>query len=197
MMGNEMMDDLIAVLGTKLELTAEDIADVFWLTHLQQQSFEAGDETEPHDSDDRSDRESGSRETSPNDTSSSDTGSSNLVSDSTAATSGGVNQSRQSAPEVGVVARQPHSQPAAQANNQSIKVPNAPSIRDPLALMKALRPLICRVPSGINVVLDEAATATKIAEEKIWIPATKPVLELWLELALVVDESTSKIKIST
>jgi tetratricopeptide (TPR) repeat protein/GTPase SAR1 family protein len=76
--------------------------------------------------------------------------------------------------------------------NLAIRLPDARSLPEPLALARALRPLFLRVPSA-NLVLDEAATIDRIAEEQLWTAVLKPDLEPWLELALVVDESPSML----
>lgn len=73
----------------------------------------------------------------------------------------------------------------------SFKAPNAPSLRQPLTLARALKPLMRRVPAGTNLVLDEAATSQRIADEGLWLPVLRPTLESWLDLELVVDESIS------
>ena len=74
---------------------------------------------------------------------------------------------------------------------QPIKVPDTASLRSPLALSRALRPLIRQVPTGAMQALDEAATVKRIAEEQIWIPVTQPKLEPWLDVVIVVDENPS------
>jgi formylglycine-generating enzyme required for sulfatase activity len=71
------------------------------------------------------------------------------------------------------------------------KAPSAPALREPLKLARALRALMLKLPSSTETVLDEVATAQRIAEEKICIPVLKPTLEPWWEVALVVDESPS------
>ena len=71
------------------------------------------------------------------------------------------------------------------------KVPDTPSIREQLDLARALRPIMRRIPSGSSLVLDEAATTQRIADEGIWLPVIKPTLEPWLDLELVVDEGIS------
>ena len=48
-----------------------------------------------------------------------------------------------------------------------------------------------RIASGRKVILDEIATAKRIAEHKIYLPIVKPETEPWLDLALVIDESQS------
>ncbi|MEH2358993.1 SAV_2336 N-terminal domain-related protein [Nostoc sp.] len=78
------------------------------------------------------------------------------------------------------------------SRNMPIRLPDARSLQEPLTIARALRPLFRCVPS-INMVLDEAATIERIAEEQLWTPVLKPDLEPWLELALVVDESKSML----
>ncbi|MCA6622975.1 MAG: hypothetical protein IM542_10470, partial [Pseudanabaena sp. M165S2SP1A06QC] len=73
----------------------------------------------------------------------------------------------------------------------SFKVPDAPSLREPLTLARALRPLMRRIPSGTTLVLDEAATTQQIADRGLWLPVLKPTLEPWLDLDLVIDEAIS------
>ena len=65
----------------------------------------------------------------------------------------------------------------------TFKTPSAPSLQEPLQLGKALRPLMRRVQSRTETVLDEVATAERIAEEKILVPVLKPALERWFDLA--------------
>ncbi|QDL11030.1 hypothetical protein DP113_26730 [Brasilonema octagenarum UFV-E1] len=72
-----------------------------------------------------------------------------------------------------------------------IKVPAAVALRNSLALGRALRPLMRKIPSPIENILDEEATVYRIAQEKIWVPVLKPAPERWLELALVVEQSSS------
>ncbi|MFN8440844.1 MAG: SAV_2336 N-terminal domain-related protein [Caldilineaceae bacterium] len=69
----------------------------------------------------------------------------------------------------------------------------------PLELGRSLRPLNRRTPSHTQTTIDEIATAEQIADNiaifgaraGFWAPVVKPVPERWLELALVVDESSS------
>ncbi|MBD2492361.1 SAV_2336 N-terminal domain-related protein [Aulosira sp. FACHB-615] len=72
-----------------------------------------------------------------------------------------------------------------------IKVPAAQALRNQLEIARALRPLKRRVPSKREFVLDEAATAERIAKEKLLLPVMRPAPERWLELALIIDESAS------
>ncbi len=72
-----------------------------------------------------------------------------------------------------------------------IKVPAAVALRNSLANGRSLRPLMRKVPSPTENILDEEATVCRIAEEKIWIPVLKPAPQRWLELALVIEQSSS------
>ncbi|WP_416350920.1 SAV_2336 N-terminal domain-related protein [Rivularia sp. UHCC 0363] len=71
------------------------------------------------------------------------------------------------------------------------RAPAAPALPNKLAIARALRPLMRKIPSRISVVLDEEATAVQIAEKQIWTPVLCPAPERWLELAIVVEESAS------
>jgi hypothetical protein len=68
-----------------------------------------------------------------------------------------------------------------------IRVPAAPALGDQLGLSRALRLLKRKRPSRHVLDLDEEATATRIAEGRLWIPAMRPAPARWLELAVVVD----------
>ncbi len=47
------------------------------------------------------------------------------------------------------------------------------------------------VPSFHRIVLDEAATAQQITQTDIWMPVLQPVSVPWLEVAVVVERSSS------
>jgi len=92
----------------------------------------------------------------------------------------------------------PTSKGSQQKQNKSIegipfKAPAAPALRNPLALARALRPLMRKVPSQIKTVLDEEETVTQIAEKRVWTPVLKPAPERWLDVALVVEETRSTV----
>jgi hypothetical protein len=74
-----------------------------------------------------------------------------------------------------------------------IKVPAAQALRNKLDISRSLKPLKRRVPSRSEFILDEIATAERIAEEKLLLPVMRPARERWLELALVIDEGTSML----
>ncbi|QHG20715.1 SAV_2336 N-terminal domain-related protein [Nostoc sp. ATCC 53789] len=84
--------------------------------------------------------------------------------------------------------------PSRDSNTLPIKTPDAKSLRDSTAIIRALRPLVQRIAVGRRKILDEQATAERIAEEQgIPIPVLKSAQELAFNLALVVDESNSMI----
>ncbi|CAM5691676.1 SAV_2336 N-terminal domain-related protein [Streptomyces chartreusis] len=69
----------------------------------------------------------------------------------------------------------------------AVRIADAPALPHGLELMRALRPLKRKVPSRHRVSLDETATAERSAEERLFLPATRPEPERWLSLALIVD----------
>jgi formylglycine-generating enzyme required for sulfatase activity len=71
------------------------------------------------------------------------------------------------------------------------QVPAAAALQTALFISRALRPFMGKVSSATKTILDEEATASFIAERDIWLPVTKPQLERWLTLELVVEESRS------
>jgi HEAT repeats len=72
-----------------------------------------------------------------------------------------------------------------------IKVSTAQALRNKLDISRSLKPLKRRFPSRSEFILDEIATAERIAEEKLLLPVMCPARDRWLEVALVVDEGTS------
>ncbi len=86
-------------------------------------------------------------------------------------------------------------QPITQFASEGIpfQVPTGPSLRQPLSLARSLRPLMRKVPSKRAYTLNEEATANQVADLNLWIPILEPLPERWLELMLVVEESSSTI----
>ena len=181
-----MIDRWIHTLHSELELTAEEIADITWLALIQRRAALAqqpkiavqprGNLTSPPPLPPPPLKAS-SPSTPPAD------------------------QEPKPAPtppsQQGVFPRQPTSpqgkSPTRQPQGMPIKVLRAPAVREPLALIRALRPLIRQVSTGREAGLDEAATADRIADERLWLPILKPETEPWLDLALVIDESPSML----
>jgi WD40 repeat protein len=168
-----MIDRLIAELGKKLDLSAEELADVIWLTLIRQEENKS-ELPKPQ----KNVTEVKKKEP--------------------------VTPPATSLPPITALDRPPTEPVAGIVSHQSsttntvldripIKVANPPSLRNPLALARSLRPLMKQVPSGRVEGLDEQATAQQIAEAGIWQPIVKPFLEPWLEIVLVADESTSML----
>ena len=76
---------------------------------------------------------------------------------------------------------------------RTIRSPGALALPGTLELGRSLRPLKRRVPSRTQIVLDEDATAHRIADTGQWTPVFNPAPERWLDVVLVVDESSSMI----
>ncbi|MFC7308622.1 SAV_2336 N-terminal domain-related protein [Streptomyces monticola] len=72
-----------------------------------------------------------------------------------------------------------------------LMAPAPPMLSHPLALQRALRPLKRTVDAPSGLVLDEEATAHRIAtvdgEPRWWLPVLRPTPERWLRLNLVHD----------
>jgi hypothetical protein len=73
----------------------------------------------------------------------------------------------------------------------AVRTPAAPALEGQLRLAKSLRPLKQRIPSRQQLLIDEEATASRIADDGLWIPALTPAPTRWLEVALVVDAHES------
>jgi phage replication-related protein YjqB (UPF0714/DUF867 family) len=180
-----MIEQLVAILEQKFkDLTAEEIADILWLTLQQWQSTAAPlPKTQPG----VSDSEPPIVEIVPP--------------DNTA-----VIPPRSETPSSVPVPRQPQMaglttsrpQPKTQSQARSalgapLAIPDAPALRSTLEILKALRPLIRRVPSAQASYLDVPATVQAIAKTDLWSLQLRPILEPWLELAIVVDASPSMV----
>ncbi len=172
---NSQLQKLITTLGEDFELTGEEIADILWLT-AQRHKYNG-------------------------------TLRENLITDSEAIPElPSKDLSGQNLPpatpldeSISSISKKSETAPIYPENSPSnsqvlpIRVPDAPSLREPLKIAQALRPLMGNIASGRKVILDEIATAKRIAETKIYLPILKSETELWLDLALVIDESKSMI----
>ncbi|MGW6916094.1 TIR-like protein FxsC [Kitasatospora sp. NPDC054939] len=74
-----------------------------------------------------------------------------------------------------------------------VRVPRAAALADPLAVMRALRPLGRRTlaDSRGTPELDEEATAGAGADQRLIVPVLRPAPGRWLDLALVIDTHRS------
>jgi hypothetical protein len=175
-----MIDTLITALSKELELSAEEIADTIWLA-LQIQESQL---------------ESTATQKLKNDLSQPSLKSKELEGETLPETKTKTSDSRETAskqsPEEQKAGIYPRNQQETLFKSElSFKVPDAPSLREPLTLARALKPLMRRIPSGTTLVLDESATTQRIANEGLWLPVLRPTLEPWLDLELVVDEGIS------
>lgn len=69
------------------------------------------------------------------------------------------------------------------------KVPEASALGNSLEIARALHPLQQKFPSQTQNVLDEEATVDRIVDEKLWAPVLKMEPERWLSLTLVVEQT--------
>jgi tetratricopeptide (TPR) repeat protein len=74
---------------------------------------------------------------------------------------------------------------------QGILSPRVAAMPRQLEFARALRVLKRTVPSRTKVVLDEQATAEKIALDQLWVPVLYAAPARWLEVALVIDDGPS------
>jgi hypothetical protein len=196
------IEQLVSTLGNQLDLTGEQIADVLWLT-LELKKFEVISEEiiiNLQNSDSDGLAEIPNQQVGVNPVKEK-LNSQNSDSDGLAEIPNQQVGKAQESQVIGINKRKPsekkgsiYSNPSSgDSQGLSIGVPDAPSLREPLKLAQALRPLMQRVPTGKKLMLDEAATVQRIAEERIFMPVLKAEPEPWLDLALVIDESHSML----
>ena len=69
------------------------------------------------------------------------------------------------------------------------QAPAVTALPNALDLGRSLRPLMRKVPSATQFVLDSEATVNQVIEQQIWQPVLLPAPERWLDLELVIEES--------
>jgi tetratricopeptide (TPR) repeat protein len=74
-----------------------------------------------------------------------------------------------------------------------VGAPAIPAIKDPATITQALRPLRRHIDSMAYGILDEAATADRVADTRLWLPELLPTPERWLDLVLIIDDSSSMV----
>ena len=176
-----MIDQLITALNKEVDLSAEEIADTLWLAmHMEQSGTVVDSQTTEAQSSQRLEQEI-SNNSEPK-----------TLKSPPESTEERQDESKEE-PQEEKKAELYNKKPDQSQKSLEIpfKVPDAPSLREQLDLARALRPLMRRIPSGSTLVLDEAATTQRIADEGIWLPILRPTLEPWLDLELVVDEGIS------
>jgi|694.fasta_scaffold19453_11 hypothetical protein len=174
-----MIDALITALNQELALSAKEIADLFWLA---MQVTNERDSPRPTLKKKEIDSESVNR----GDSARLDNGQNR---DNPNSKGKSRQKEDENEPKAGLYPRR--SSDFADSSGLGFKVPDAPALREPLKLAGALKPLMRRLPTGTDLVLDEEATIERIAAEGIWLPVLRPTLEPWLDLELVVEEGIS------
>ena len=71
------------------------------------------------------------------------------------------------------------------------RVPAVTALHNQIAIERALRPLMRKIPSRNRFTLDESETVRQIAEMDNWNVVLKPEAARWLDAFIVVEESTS------
>ncbi|NEO01218.1 MAG: formylglycine-generating enzyme family protein, partial [Moorea sp. SIO3I7] len=192
-----MLEEAIAILQQAgFDLTAREIAEIFWLAVHLDQPIDQSEEAQQPLPQQRSQSSTVSQDKSPQPQQRSQ--SSTVSQDQSQQPPNQTPDIQESSlPEVtepGADVYPPSSKPKNTKESGEaipIKVPAAVALRNSLALGRALRPLMRKVPSATETILDEEATVYQIAESKIWLPVLKPASERWLELALVVEKTSS------
>ena len=64
-------------------------------------------------------------------------------------------------------------------------------LTNPLAIIRALKPLLQKVDVGLSNRLDEEATVDTIARTQVYLPVLEPVQEPWFDVIVVVDQGSS------
>ena len=186
---NSKFNQLIAALGTDLELTGEEIADIIWFAQKCGEISERQNDITSQ----QFNQSNVSEELNPTatNTDSSEKLNRNFTDTQT---------SLQSPAEIYPITQKETQDKSQDRNSRpnsnqalALRIPDAPSIREPLTLAQVLKPLMLRVESGKRTVLDETATVERTAAEGICTPILKHEAEPWLDVALVVDESKSML----
>ncbi|MHC5860972.1 SAV_2336 N-terminal domain-related protein [Nostoc sp.] len=178
-----MIAKLIACLKeVGLEVNAEEIGDILWLANqMQQAAPEPGQTEQPHE-----------KPIQPSTPISSTSG--NAASTESSSSTPLKKEPTVSAYSSDVIPESVSSgESSPTPEGLPFKAPAAPALRNSLALARALRPLMRKVQSRIEFVLDEENTARQIAEYQFWSPVLQPAKERWLELVLVVEETSTTI----
>ncbi|EKD05743.1 hypothetical protein SPLC1_S600010 [Arthrospira platensis C1] len=195
-----MNPHLVQALQQEFQLSAQDIADIFWLAcHIDQYSESVTPPEEasvsplaepPTDSSSSSQPPTEPAPQPPTPEDSATTPPENLPENQPPAPA---TPATPQPPQGEIVPKSEPGETAAGGGGLPIPVPDAPSLREPLTLARALKPLMRRVSGGRDWVIDEVATSEQIASQGIWIPVLRPRLEPWLDLDLVIEDSLSML----
>ncbi|MEM9005499.1 MAG: SAV_2336 N-terminal domain-related protein [Cyanobacteria bacterium P01_F01_bin.86] len=188
-----MLGDVVAALEqmarrqNSQDLTHEDIADVLWLAMQHWQSGDAQitsqrDEMPESITDDAGDGVGPADQ--PTNTSPSDLPA--------------MPEGRRQEPDMAGITTQAPQEASDKSDAKGdlgaqIAIGDATALRESMALLKALQPLIRLVPSATEQALDVPKTVKAIAETELCLLKFRPVPEPWLELAVVVDVTPSMV----
>jgi formylglycine-generating enzyme required for sulfatase activity len=97
-----------------------------------------------------------------------------------------------SRPSIPVAIAQPEEKVAAGQSGTAlpIAIPAASALPQAMQIARSLRPLMRKVKSRNRQMFDEEATVIRIVDQEIWSPVMQPAPERWLELAIVVEETS-------
>lgn len=103
-----------------------------------------------------------------------------------------ISPSTQGLPSVPVVMDQPEEKAFEKQSGAAlpIAIPAASALPQAMQISRSLRPLMRKVKSRSRQMLDEEATVEQIVDQKIWSPVMQAAPERWLELAIVVEETS-------
>ncbi|MCT7973432.1 SAV_2336 N-terminal domain-related protein [Laspinema olomoucense] len=195
-----MNSHLVQALQQEFQLCAKDIADIFWLaSHIYECSEsvtppeEANASLLAQSSADSSSSSQPSTEPTPQTPSLEDSATTPQENLPENQPHSPISPATPQPPQGEILPKPEPSQTAAGGGGLPIRVPDAPSLREPLTLARALKPLMRRVSGGRDGVIDEAATSEQIASH--WIPVLKPRLEPWLDLDI--DEAATSKQIAS
>ncbi len=73
------------------------------------------------------------------------------------------------------------------------RVPASTALPDRLEIGRALRPFMQRIDSRVEFTLDELRTAETSAEQRLLIPEFQPARERWFDLVLIIDTSPTML----
>jgi len=169
---------IVALRKIRLEPTAEDVADIFWLAAYQRKPYRLPelDEKSPLAlSQEEKSKEGTEQKEEPK---------------STVANEDREETQKQGDGEAPVYPRRLTGGGKTQSGTP-IRIPGARALPGTIEITRALRPLMRRVPSRQARIFDETATARRIAEDGLWIPVFRPAPERWLSLDLLIDDCPS------
>jgi len=161
-----------------LAISAEEIADILWLSERLPLAMPDRDQPAPKPIGDTS----GSK---------ADTGGQRGEREDTAPDDVQTLGKQDSAAKTGPAAGIFTPQMAGTINASTLRVPGVAATDHPEDMRRALQPFARRVPSRWHRVLDEDETASFAAETGVWSPVYRPVRERWFELSVVVESSAS------